>query len=90
MFKNEPYSCFSDLSDSLNSLNSMKVPLHLGKTPIILSISCPLTDVTHKCRNQHSGCIAPQVTAHFNKMNRISTELENLKAAWYNFKSLFF
>ena len=32
----EPNSCFSDLSDSLNllnSVNSMKVLLHLGKTP---------------------------------------------------------
>ena len=32
----EPNSCFSDSSDSLNSLislNSMKVPLHLEKTP---------------------------------------------------------
>ena len=31
----EPNSCFSDSSDSLNSLNSMKVALHLEKTPII-------------------------------------------------------
>ena len=34
----DPYtehnSCFSDSSDSLNSLNSMKVPLHLEKTPL--------------------------------------------------------
>ena len=30
----EPNSCFSDSSDSLNSLNSMKVPLHLEKTPM--------------------------------------------------------
>ena len=30
----EPNSCFSDSSDSLNSLNSMKVPLHLEKTLI--------------------------------------------------------
>ena len=30
----EPNSCFSDSSDSLNSLNSMKVPLHLEKTPV--------------------------------------------------------
>ena len=30
----KPNSCFSDSSDSLNSLNSMKVPLHLEKTPI--------------------------------------------------------
>ena len=30
----EPNSCFSDSSDSLNSLNSMKVPLHLEKTPL--------------------------------------------------------
>ena len=30
----EPNSCFSDFSDSLNSLNLMKVLLHLGKTPV--------------------------------------------------------
>ena len=29
----EPNSCFSDSSDYLNSLNSMKVLLHLEKTP---------------------------------------------------------
>ena len=29
----EPNSRFSDSSDSLNSLNSTKVPLHLQKTP---------------------------------------------------------
>ena len=28
-------SCFSDLSDSLNSLNSVKILLYLGKNPII-------------------------------------------------------
>ena len=32
----EPNSCFSDSSDSLNTLNSMKVPLHLEKTPLNL------------------------------------------------------
>ena len=32
----EPYSCFSDFSDSLNSLNLMKVLLHLWKTPLFL------------------------------------------------------
>ena len=32
----EPNSCLSDFSDSLNSLNSMKVLLHLEKTPLIL------------------------------------------------------
>ena len=31
-------SCYSDLSDSLNSLNSMKVLLHLGKTNSVLKI----------------------------------------------------
>ena len=36
IFKFEPNSCFSDLSDSPNSLNSLKVLLHLGKTPLIL------------------------------------------------------
>ena len=30
----EPNSCFSDSSDSLNSLNLMKVLLHLEKTPL--------------------------------------------------------
>ena len=30
----EPNSCFSDFSDSLNSLNSVKILLHLGKTPL--------------------------------------------------------
>ena len=30
----EPYSCLSDFSDSLNSLNSMKVLLYLEKTPL--------------------------------------------------------
>ena len=30
----EPNSCLSDLSDSLKSLNSMKVLHHLGKTPL--------------------------------------------------------
>ena len=30
----EPNSCFSDLSDSLHLLNSLKVLLHLGKTTI--------------------------------------------------------
>ena len=34
----EPKSCFSDSSDSLNSLNSMKVTLHLEKTPMYLRI----------------------------------------------------
>ena len=34
-FLNWTYLCFSDLSDSPNSLNSMKVLLHLGKTPIL-------------------------------------------------------
>ena len=33
----EPNSCLSDFSDSLNSLNSMKVLLHLEKTPLNLS-----------------------------------------------------
>ena len=32
----EPNSCFSDLSVSLNSLNSVKDLLHLGKTPLAL------------------------------------------------------
>ena len=41
--------CFSDLSDSLNSLellNSMKVLLHLGKTPLCPRIiaNCKLMD----------------------------------------------
>ena len=30
----EPNSCLSDFSDSLNSLNSLKVLLHLEKTPL--------------------------------------------------------
>ena len=32
----EPNSCLSDFSDSLNSLNSMKVLFHLEKTPLYL------------------------------------------------------
>ena len=35
----ESNSCFSGSSDSLNSLNSMKVPLHLEKTPIRLILN---------------------------------------------------
>ena len=35
----EPNSCLSDFSDSLNSLNSAKVLLHLEKTPVNL-FSC--------------------------------------------------
>ena len=35
----EPNSCFSDSSDSLNSLNSMKVPLHLEKTPMLSKLA---------------------------------------------------
>ena len=35
----EPKSCFSDSSDSLNSLNSVKVPLHLEKTPVSQFVS---------------------------------------------------
>ena len=34
----EPNSYFSDFSDSLNSLNSVKVLLHLGKTPMIMCV----------------------------------------------------
>ena len=30
----EPNSCFSDLSDFLSSLNSMKALLHSGKNPL--------------------------------------------------------
>ena len=32
--KIEPSSCFSDLSNSLSSMNSMKVLLHFGKSPL--------------------------------------------------------
>ena len=32
--KIDPDSCLTDFSDSLNSLNSVKVLLHLGKTPL--------------------------------------------------------
>ena len=35
----EPNSCFSDSSDSLNSLNAIKVPLHLEKT-LFTSLLC--------------------------------------------------
>ena len=34
----EPSTCFSDFSDSLNSLDSMKVLLHLEKTPLLHSL----------------------------------------------------
>ena len=46
----EPNSCFSESSDSLNSLNSMKVPLHLEKTPMDVSI-CDGRGVSANTRN---------------------------------------
>ena len=36
-------SCFSDLFDSLNALNSLKVLFHLGKTPISRWIPDPIS-----------------------------------------------
>ena len=45
----EPNSCFIGLSYSLNSLNSMKVLLHLEKTPLILFHVISISSENMRC-----------------------------------------
>ena len=56
--KIDPDSCLSDFWDSLNSLNSVKVLFHLGKTPISLWICVCCYHNIERCKLL--GAILPQ------------------------------
>ena len=64
--KTEPNSCFSDFSDSVNSLNSMKVLLHLGKTPVSTKSrqAANKVDTPERSRLVHELCTNTLILCH--------------------------
>ena len=59
----EPNSCLIDFSDSLNSLNSLKVLLHLEKTPMLRVWCCDFTrQLGNRC---HAGLLYCNIVLMF-------------------------